>query len=180
MDDRQTPVYVDATTLIGLARIDRLDLLTLLPLPIRVTQYVWDEAADVSTRRGVPALLRALDEGLLRIGNEGDEAAYPRLDIGESTVLSAAATAWAAVLVDERKARRLLQTDAWPRERIAWASRLLGLLLVAKPQGLVPSVGPLVDQLIEQRFRISPVLRAEILHLAGEVLPDDPSTPRKR
>ncbi|MCL4370168.1 MAG: hypothetical protein M1380_04590 [Chloroflexi bacterium] len=37
-------VYVDATALIG--RINRLDLLTLLPCPIRVTTQVWEEVDE--------------------------------------------------------------------------------------------------------------------------------------
>jgi hypothetical protein len=53
--DRQTNVYVDASVLIGLTRINRLDLLTLLPLPILVTQRVWDEVVDVPTRVGASA-----------------------------------------------------------------------------------------------------------------------------
>lgn len=147
-------------------------MLTLLPVPIKVTEHVWHEVADSPTKPGVEALVRARDKGLLQIVNEGDSHAFPQLDEGESTVLSAAASAHAGVLVDERKARRLLLADESLRRQISWVSGLLGLLLFAKRRGLVTQVQPLLDQLIAQRFYISPTLRNQILRHAGELTTD--------
>lgn len=93
--------YADATALIGLARIDRLDLLMLFPLPIRVTRYVWEEAAGDPVRPGTSALRQARSDGILTVVDEGDPAAFSRLDAGESSVLSAAAKAAAGVIIDE-------------------------------------------------------------------------------
>jgi predicted nucleic acid-binding protein len=46
---------------------------------------------------------------------------------------------------------------------------LLGVLLQAKRKGLVPSVKPLIDQLIKQvDFRVSNQLYATVLQAAGE------------
>src|SRR5215212_7268037 len=102
------PVYADATALIGLSRIAHLHLLTLFPIPVRVTAQVWAEATDDPGKPGVAALWQALDDGLLAVVDEGSVGAFPQLDPGEATVLTAAAAARAAVLVDERKARRRL------------------------------------------------------------------------
>jgi uncharacterized protein len=44
----------------------------------------------------------------------------------------------------------------------------LGLLLDAKRAGLLPAVGPLLDQLQALRFRMAPRTRAAVLKLAGE------------
>jgi len=45
-------VYADATTLIGQARIGRLDLLSLLPTLILITDHVWAEVASEPGRPG--------------------------------------------------------------------------------------------------------------------------------
>ena len=44
----------------------------------------------------------------------------------------------------------------------------LGLLLDAKQAGLIPTVGPLLDQLDVLRFRVAPHTRTAVLKLAGE------------
>jgi predicted nucleic acid-binding protein len=151
-------VYADATALIGLARIDRLNLLTLLATPIYVTERVWKEVASDPARPGTAALL-VQDEGLLAVVEEGDPDAFPSLDEGESTVLTAAAAVRASVIVDERKARSLIDTDPDLRRCIRHATGIIGLLLLAKRRGRIPSVQPLLDQLIREnygrRFRAS-------------------------
>jgi len=42
------------------------------------------------------------------------------------------------------------------------------LLLDAKRAGLIPAVGPLLDQLDALRFRVAPHTRTAVLKLAGE------------
>jgi len=67
-------VFADASALIGLGRIGRLDLLTLLPNPIFVTTRVGEEAASNPAKPGVAALLEARDVGLLAVIEEDDPA----------------------------------------------------------------------------------------------------------
>ncbi len=171
-------VYADATALIGLARIDRLDRLDLLPTPIRVTAHVWGEVAGDAARPGVTALFAARDRGLLVVVEEGDPAAYPELDAGEATVVSAAAATRAAVLLDERKARALVASEPVLREAIPQASGIVGLILLAKRRGRIPAVRPLIQELVRQSFWMSPRLYHEILRLADE-LPTSEGTPAK-
>jgi hypothetical protein len=90
-------VYADATALIGLARIHRLDLFTLLPSPIYVTTRVWEEVVADPGKPGVPLVRAARDEGMLVVVEEGDPNAYPQIDPGESTVVTAAAAARGAM-----------------------------------------------------------------------------------
>ncbi len=150
--------YADASALIGLGRIGHLDLLTLLSAPVYVTALVWEEVAGDATRPEVASLERGRTDGVLAAVEEGDPEAYPQLDPGESTVLTAAAAAEAAVLVDERRARALLRTDPVLRQRIAGSTGLLGLILVAKRRGRIPAARPLLDELLRQNFRMSPNL----------------------
>jgi predicted nucleic acid-binding protein len=162
-------VYVDATALIGLARIDRLDLLTVLAVRVRVTAHVWREVAADPSKRGTAALRAAEAAGLLVVVAEGNPAAFPQLDAGEATVLSAAASVGGVVVVDERKARALIETDEALKQAIRGVTGIVGLLLLAKQRGRVPAVRPLVDQLIGEQFWIGPSFRLEVLRQAGEL-----------
>lgn len=164
----QLRVYADATALIGLARIDRLDILSLLPQPIYVTERVWREVASDHQKAGAATLLRAREAGLLAVVDEGDPDAFPQLDAGENTVLTAASAAGAAVLLDERKARRLIESDPYLKARLRGATGIVGLMLLAKRRGFVPAVQPLLDALISQSFWLSPSFYQSVLQEAGE------------
>lgn len=161
-------VYADATALIGLARIGRLDLLTLLPLPVQVTARVWQEVTGDPNKPGIGQVHAARDDGLLAVVNEGDPGAFPQLDAGESTVLSAAAAAHGMVIADERKARALIATYPELSATIRQATGIVGLILLAKRDGRIAAARPLLDELIRQSFFISPALYREALRLAGE------------
>lgn len=161
-------VYADATAIIGPGRIDRLDLLGLLAVPIDLTTRVWEEVAGDPERPGAAAVFRARSAGLLVVVDEGDPNAFPRLDPGESTVLTAAAAARAGVIVDERRARALLKTDPRLSQRIPRAIGTVGLILLARRRGRIDKVQPLLDALIRQGFWIGPALYRDLLRLAGE------------
>jgi predicted nucleic acid-binding protein len=162
-------VYADATALIALARIGRLDLLELLPTPVRVTSWVWLEVAGDPSKPGVEALLRARETGVLEIVAQGDPAAFPQLDAGESSVLSAAAAEGASILVDERRARNVVSADPGLREAIRAATGVLGLIVLARHWGRIATVRPLLDDLIREGFRMSRALYLEALRQAGEL-----------
>jgi len=82
---------------------------------------------------------------------------------GETQVLALALeTLDAIIVVDDDLARRTAE---------ALGLRLtgtLGILLDAKRAGLIPAVGPLLDQLEQHRFRLAGHTRAAVLKLAGE------------
>ena len=48
---------------------------------------------------------------------------------------------------------------------------VLGILLASKQKGLIPSVRPILDGLVESRFRITPELYEWLLSEAGEGTP---------
>jgi predicted nucleic acid-binding protein len=161
-------VYADATTLIGLARISRLDLLSLLPTPIFVTVHVWAEVTSDPNKPGVKELQVAQSTGLVAVVAEGDPRAFLELDQGESTVLSAAAAARAAVLLDERKARALVKSNSGLRESIRQVTGIVGLLLLAKRAGVVDAIQPILDALMLEHFWLSEEFYDAILREAAE------------
>ena len=168
MTSAHPSVLADSSTLIGLARIGRLDLLSMFPVPIYVTRTVWREVAGDPNRPGVLALVQAEAEGVLRIIDAGDETAYPELDAGENATLSAAAEMRAHVIVDERKARERMHNDAALRAAIRAPLTTIGVVIRAKHQGLIPAVQPILDQLRQERFWLSQSDYERALRAAGE------------
>lgn len=82
---------------------------------------------------------------------------------GETEVLMLALESREAVVVlDDALARQVAETLDLR------LTGTLGLLLDAKQAGLVPRVGPMLDQLQVLRFRLAPHTRAAVLKLAGE------------
>lgn len=163
----QRPVYTDASPLIGLARIGRLDLLTVLPCPIRVTLDVWREVTGASRQRGASDLVYAEETGLLMRVDEGDPADYPMLDAGEASVLSAARIAGGGVIIDERKARAILESDPQLAERVPYVTTV-ALVVLSKNAGLIDLARPILDQLRRETFRMSDKLYEDALQVAGE------------
>ena len=88
----------------------------------------------------------------------------PRLDPGETEALALALSLQADfILVDDLAARR---AAAQLNQR---STGIGGILLLAKGQGLIPAVGPILDRLhLEAHFYMSKPFREEVLRLAGE------------
>lgn len=160
-------VYADSSPLIGLARIGRLDLLALLPRPVRVTATVWEEVTGTGEQPGIDVMIEAEQAGLLTVVEEGDPGDYPTLDTGEASVLSAARAAGAAVLVDDRKARRVLETASELRSTVPYITTV-AVLLLAKRRGMIEQVRPLLDALRRESFRMSPKVYEGVLRAASE------------
>lgn len=85
------------------------------------------------------------------------------LDAGEAAALSLALHSSARlILLDERRAR---QVAAGLGLTVAGS---LTVLIEAKKRGLIPRVGPIIEQMIAQGRHISEQLKAHVLRLAGE------------
>nr|WP_174763867.1 DUF3368 domain-containing protein [Anabaena sp. UHCC 0253] len=85
------------------------------------------------------------------------------LDLGECAAI---------ILAEELGADRVL-IDEWAARKVAKSRHLpvtgtVGILLIAKHQGLIESVKPVLDELIAQGKRISQQLYQEVLDIAKE------------
>ncbi len=89
-----------------------------------------------------------------------------RLDAGEAAAIA---------LANDHSADLLLMDEVEGRQVAAYhglhVAGTLGILLEAKRLGHLPAVTPLIQQLEQVNFRISPALKRHIIHLAGEVAP---------
>jgi uncharacterized protein len=84
------------------------------------------------------------------------------VDPGEAEAITLAYEKGIRIILDDRKAREAALRLGIP------VTGTIGLLLKAKEASLVASIGPLLDALEANNFRIGPQLRTEALRLAGE------------
>lgn len=159
-------VVSDASPLIALSAVGRLDLLHQLYGEILIPAFVGEEilrgapeqpgAVEVRTADWIS--VRAVsDSGLVRILER-------ELDRGEAEAIALAVEIGADLLVaDEHRARRVaVRLDL---EVIG----VLGILVEAKKKGFLPAVRPILDDLtIRAGFRVDRDLYSRILRAADE------------
>src|SRR5437868_8214910 len=144
-------VVCNASPLIALERIGRLELLRHLFGPVLVPPAVVRETA--------PALVLPSWIAEQPLGRPVDpRIVLASLGAGESETVSLALEVGAAwVILDERPARRLAQGLGLT------VIGTLGVLLAGKRRGLVGDVKPHLDALLQQGFYTSPRLYQQVL-----------------
>lgn len=155
---------VNASPLLLLAKIGQLDLLERLSPEFLVPQGVLDEIE--AGPDDDPARKWATREGAARgivVGDVDRLVAAWDLGKGESEVLTWAHvhTGYEAIL-DDGAARKCADALQVPVRGV------LGVLLLAKREGLLVAIRPLIDQLLEVEYRIALNVVQTALRLAGE------------
>jgi len=164
MPERTRTVVVNTTPIITLALIGQLDLLRHL-----YGEVVIPPAVQAEVLAGGPGSIGAAElqgaNWIQTVSMQDPRRAdlLSDLDRGEAEVIALAQELNAElVIIDERLARR-------HAKRLGLTlTGTLGVLLKAKERGLVPAVGPLMDQLRQGGIWLDDVLVAEVLRLAGE------------
>ena len=147
-------VIADTSCLIALENINGLDLLWRLYRSVMITPEVaeefghplpdWIVVQNVSDREKLVALNNVLDLG---------EASALALALEHRDCL---------LLLDDLKGRKI--AEEW---NIRYTG-VLGILVKAKRARLIPEIKPMLERLLKTNFRISPVIVAEALKIAGE------------
>jgi predicted nucleic acid-binding protein len=150
---------VDASPLIVLGSIGRLDLLAALAEDIVVPEIVAQEVLRVEDEAS-----RVLAEASLRTASVDRDDLVMRwgLGAGEMAVLSFAKHHDYVALVDDLAARRCASALGIPTRGT------LGVVLLAKQRGIIASAAHLVAQLRDAGLYLSPDLIADALFLVGE------------
>jgi uncharacterized protein len=149
-------VVADASPLIAFHQIGQLPLLQALFTKVLVPPAVAREIAPSVPNQ--PWIVERSPTGPL-----APQVLQARLGAGESEAISLALELRAdRVIVDEKAARQIAQALGLN------VMGTLGLLLAAKRRGLVPSVRPLIDALLEKKFWINPQLVERALAAVGE------------
>ena len=159
-------VVADSGSLIAFAMLGQLDVLHQLYGQVPIPQEVWVEVVIQGDGEAGSNEVRAA--GWIEVvGNSPSvlfTALREQLDPGEAAALALASERCAdLVLVDDRRGRAMA-----PRLGLR-VRGTLGVLVEAKRSGLVPAVMPLVARLLDQGFRASSEVVAEIAELTGEV-----------
>lgn len=143
---------VDATCLIGLERIRRLDVLPALFDPVVIPPEV---AREFGVLPSWLIIETPANHALL-------SALRMLVDVGEAEAIALAREHGYKIVLDDRQAR-------------AVASHLgltiigtVGVLVKAKVGGIIPALRPLLDDLEANGFYLSGALKEEALRLAGE------------
>lgn len=157
-------VVADAGPLIGLARIDRLDLLHQLFGRVMSPEAVAAELCLDGPLPGSRALGNAVVQKWLQIVpvTEAPPSLLAVVDRGEAEAITLAKLKIARLLIDESIGRRAAQ-------RAGVCVFGTGAVLVrAKEAGLIAEVRPELDALVFAGYRVSVPLQKQILRLAGE------------
>ena len=158
-------IVSDSTILIGLAKVDRLDLLREAFYEIYVPEEVFKEVTD----RGIdkPGAQDIRKSAWIKVRTVKDRTQVNLLmasiDKGEAEVLALSKEMEAElILLDEEKARKSAVIAGFN------VVGLLGILVLAKKLELLDEIKPLIEELGRKKFRISDVIIAEALKQAGE------------
>ena len=154
-------VLSDASPLIALALIDRLNLLHSLFGEVLITEVVKGEVLVGGDKPGETAI----EANWIRvIADQWPEPQFPDLDEGEASTLRAAVHIGVPclVLIDERAGR------ATARELGIPLSGTLGLIVQARKRGFIPSARAAFEQLLERDFRVATEMIREALVQVGE------------
>lgn len=155
-------VVADAGPLIALGRVDSLALLPALFAEVQVTETVLAECLarpDLADAKRVAAALAA---GWLIPCPDLLSSAGGRLDPGESSAIARALEIGAGLLLDDRAA------VVYARGLGLKVIGTLGILVLAKRQGKLVRVAPLIEQLRASGHYLGDSVIAAALKAAGE------------
>lgn len=162
-------VVSDTSPITNLAAISQLNLLQQLYTHLIIPKAVYNEmvkvdqlvpgAVEVQTLPWIQTQAVADYQQIVAI-----QSSQENIDVGEAEAIVLALELKAdLLLMDERRGRAVATSCGLN------VTGLLGVLLQAKRNSLIPAVKPLMDQLIEQvDFRVSSQLYAAILQSADE------------
>ena len=149
----QDCIVSDSTCLIGLERIDRLDI------PPQIYNKFWIPLA-VQTEIGfsLPWIEIKQVQNQVLVSSLRSQIGW-----GESEAIALALEfEGTPILLDDKKARGIAKRFDLP------ITGTVGLLLKAKRQGIVNTITPILNALESVEFRVSPALRRRALILANE------------
>ena len=154
----------NASPLISLSRVGRLDLLSVLAEPVLVPATVLAEVKAGSDGDSVADHLRR--SALLRVVPDvavPERVARWQLDPGETQVLSQAlAVQDSGVVLDDLAARRCARVIGLR------LTGTVGVVALAKRQGLLTAAAPVLDALVEAGLYVAPSLLRGVLAELGE------------
>ena len=130
------------------------------------TEIVKAECSARPEKAECIAINTAIDKGVLEICPLYPEQNAWNIDLGESSVISAALELDAGVLIDDRAGRKVAIRMGLP------VIGVMGVLILAKRSGQIPAIYPLTVALVESGYYLSQSVIKEALRIAGELVPE--------
>ena len=158
-------IVADTGPLVILAKINHLHLLAKRYQTIRIPETVLQEATTLAHREDSQRIAEFAKQHVEVVTDIlSDSAGYLDfgLDEGETQAILHAKQYACPVLMDEKRGRAVAK-----RTQVAVLGTV-GLLLAAKQEGLIAEISPLLEQMLEHQYRLSPGLIAQAKILAGE------------
>ena len=158
-------VVSDSTILIGLARIEKTNLLKEIFQDIYIPEAVFKEVADDGKLRAEAKTVREAEWIIKKQIVDYTQANFLMtvLEKGEAEVLVLAKEMQAdLLLLDEEKARKSAVRAGFK------VMGLIGILIVAKRLGLITNIRTYIEKLQREKFRISDKIVNMALKQAGE------------
>jgi predicted nucleic acid-binding protein len=157
-------VVSNTTPLLSFLKIDKLDVLKDLYKNILIPQAVYQEI-EAGKGRDFYTDLQRLDWIIIEPVKSRHERMYLfDLDDGEAETLILAREQNADLaIIDEKCGRRYARQLGIP------VTGTIGILLKAKKQSLIPTIAPLLQQLLDKQTWFSTDLIKKALEMAGEV-----------
>ncbi len=160
-------VVADTGPLIALALVKMLPILPRLFSLIYVPDGVVLEATQDPVKPGAQEIQRALEQGCIVRKSVEISGAYmdliELLDQGEAEALALAEQIKAIALIDERRGRNIAN------KRGITVTGTAAVLIKAKNAGEITAIKPLLDELIQCGYRLSPSLVNNVLRLSDEL-----------
>lgn len=160
-------VIADAGPLIGLARLQKLDLLKNLFGEVLITNIVRGELFPVTVHNDQAPIMEALNDGWLKTVDVdvGDWRPFSAgVDVGEgSAIFLACELGSALLLIDDRAGR----SEAKARQlKFIGTAAVVGM---AKLKGLIPLAAPVLYELQTSGYRLSDAVIETVLADVGEL-----------
>ena len=158
------PLVVNASPLILLARIDRLDLLASLAKVLVLPEAVMREIQEGSHRDESADKVKNLPS-VLQVANlpVPERIRLWDLGAGESQVLSHGLQRQGAeVVLDDLAARRCARSLGLPM------IGTLGVVILCRHRGVISAARPIIERLLEAGLRLKPALMEGALAKVGE------------
>lgn len=155
-------IVADTSPLLALARIEQLGLLSALFEQVLLTPTVLAECEARPDRGEGRAIRDALAAGHFELLAPRDALPVLGIDPGETSALALALEHGAGVLMDDKAGRAVAR-----RVGVAVIGSV-GVLVLAKRNGLLPRVRPLLEALVEGGYFLAPEIVEEGARLADE------------
>ncbi|MBU1656511.1 MAG: DUF3368 domain-containing protein [Gammaproteobacteria bacterium] len=169
-------IVADAGPLIALAKLHLLNLPACLYGEAIVPETVFGECQVQARRTDAELIAGAVEGGILTLRSDRpwpNDHVQPSIDKGELAALALAQHLHAPLLIDDRRGRRAAHGLG------VAVTGVCGVLLVAKREGIVGELAPLLKALERRGYYIADTLRASVLNAAGESPPIEAKTRRR-